>query len=116
MKLVDNMLDRLDAYQRRHRWAAFLFAVVKKFGDDKAGYLAALITYYTFFSLFLLLIVFVTILGFVLHGNPKLTTSIQHSILGQFPVIGKQIKVHSLTGSGVALAVALLGTLWSGLG
>ena len=116
MKVLDDTLDRIDRVQRRRPFLAFPIAVVKKFGDDRAGYLAALITYYTFFSMFLLLIVFVTILGFVLHGNPKLTSSIEHSILGQFPVIGDQIKVRSLTGSGVALVFALLGTLWSGLG
>lgn len=116
MNVLDRTLDRLDAFQRRHRWAAFPFGVVRKFGDDKAGYLAALIAYYTFFSMFLLLIVFVTILGFVLHGNTKLADTISGSILGQFPVIGHDIKVNSLNGSGVALVVALVGALWSGLG
>src|SRR5439155_11322447 len=99
MKAIDDALDRVDRYQRGRRWLAFPLAVVKKFGDDKAGYLAALVAYYTFFSMFLLLIVFVTTLGFVLHGNKQLTDSIAGSVLGQFPVIGHEIKVHSLTGS-----------------
>jgi membrane protein len=97
VKLVDDTLDRVDRAQRSKPFLGFPLAVVKKFGDDKAGYLAALIAYYTFFSMFLLLIVFVTILGFVLHGNPDLTKIIKDSILGQFPVIGKQIRVRSLT-------------------
>jgi membrane protein len=116
VKALDDTLDRIDHAQRKRPFLAFPLAVVKKFGDDKAGYLAALISYYTFFSMVLLLIVFVTILGFVLHGNPDLTNSIKDSVIGQFPVIGKQIKVHSLSGSGVALVFALLGSLWSGLG
>src|SRR5438105_10249761 len=116
MKAIDDALDRIDRFQRGRRWLAFPLAVVKKFGDDKAGYLAALIAYYTFFSMFLLLIVFVTVLGYVLHGNKHLTDSIAGSVLGQFPVIGHEIRVHSLTGSGVALVLGILGSLWSGLG
>ena len=49
----------------------FIYGVVKKFGDDQAGYLAALIAYYAFFSLFPLLLVFVTILGFVLERQAQ---------------------------------------------
>ena len=41
-------------------------AVFKKFGEDKAGYLAALVAYYGFFSLFPLMLVMVTVLGYVL--------------------------------------------------
>ena len=49
---------------------AFPFAVFKKFGDDRASQLAALIAYYGFFSLFPLLLVFATV-AFVLKGNPQ---------------------------------------------
>ena len=34
----------LDAWQQRHRVTAFTFAVFKKFGDDQAGNLVALLT------------------------------------------------------------------------
>ena len=116
MKAIDDALDRIDRYQRGRRWLAFPLAVVKKFGDDRAGYLAALIAYYGFFSFFLLLMVFVTVLGMVLRGNPGLERSIVTSVLGQFPVIGRQIRTHSLPGSGPVLAIGIVGTLWSGLG
>jgi membrane protein len=116
VKLVDDTLDKVDRAQQRRPFLAFPFAVVKKFGDDKAGYLAALIAYYTFFSMFPLLLVFVTVLGWVLHGNQGLTKSIEGSILGQFPVIGNQIKIGTLHGSGAALAVGLVGAMWGGLG
>ena len=76
----------------RSRWRC-----VRKFGDDQAGSLAALVAYYAFFSLFPLLLVFMTILGFVLQGDPGAQSSIEHSVLGQFPIIGDQIKVHALT-------------------
>ena len=80
----------------------------RKFGDDQAGSLASLVAYYAFFSLFPLLLVFMTILGFVLQGNPGAQRSIEHSVLGQFPVIGEQIKVHALTGHTFALVIGLV--------
>src|SRR6266540_2124069 len=60
---VSEILRKVDAFQKRHAALAFPFAVVKKFGDDQAGNLAALIAYYGFFSLFPLLLVLVTALG-----------------------------------------------------
>jgi YihY family inner membrane protein len=118
MNAIERNLRRIDAFQQRHPVVGFPYAVVKKFGDDQAGNLAALVAYYGFFSLFPLLLVFVTVLGFVLQGNTRLEESILNSALAQFPVIGDQISrnVHSIRGSGLALSVGILGTLWGGLG
>jgi membrane protein len=107
---------RFDAFQQRKRWLALPVAVIKKFGDDQAGNLAALIAYYAFFSLFPLLLVFATILGFVLHGNPSAQQSVVHSALGQLPLIGNSITAHSLSGNVVALIIGLLTSLLAGLG
>jgi inner membrane protein YhjD len=111
-------LRPVDRFQQRHRRLAFAVAVAKKFDDDQGSQLGALIAYYGFFSLFPLLLVFVTILGFVLQGNPGAQESVLHSTLSQFPIIGTQLQsnVHSLKGSGVALAIGLLGALLAGLG
>jgi YihY family inner membrane protein len=105
-----------DRAQQRHRWLAIPVAVVKKFGDDQAGSLAALIAYYGFFSLFPLLLVFVTILGFVLQGDAQAQQTVQNSVLGQFPVIGRSIHLHALSGSVVALAIGLVTSILAGLG
>jgi membrane protein len=105
-----------DRVQQRHRWLAIPTAVLRKFGDDQAGSLAALVAYYAFVSLFPLLLVSTTILGFVLQGNPGAQRSIEKSALGQFPVIGEQIKVHALTGHALALAIGLIASLLGGLG
>jgi membrane protein len=110
------LVERIDRFQQRHRALAFPFAVVKKFGDDQAGNLAALIAYYGFFSLFPLLLVFVTVMGFVLNGNSGLFAALQRSVLRQFPVIGTDIKLRALPGDGVALAVGVVTTLWAGMG
>jgi membrane protein len=115
---VGDRLRAVDRFQQRRRWLSFLAAVVKKFSDDQASQLAALIAYYGFFSLFPLLLVFVTILGFVLEGNPSAQESVLHSTLSQFPIIGNQLQsnVHSLKGSAIALAIGLIGSLLAGLG
>jgi membrane protein len=115
---VKQFLRAVDAFQKRHAAIAFPFAVFKKFGDDQAGNLAALIAYYGFFSLFPLLLVLVTVLGMVLRNNPDLQTRILDSALANFPVIGTEISrnVHALEGSGVTLALGIALTLWSGLG
>jgi YihY family inner membrane protein len=105
-----------DRYQQAHLWLAIPMAVIRKFGNDQAGNLAALVAYYAFFSLFPLLLVMVTILGFVLQGNPGAQQAVEKSVLGQFPVIGDQIKVHALAGHATALVIGLLASLWGGLG
>jgi YihY family inner membrane protein len=107
---------RFDAYQHDHRSLAVPVAVVKKFGDDQGGNLAALVAYFAFFSLFPLLLVFTTILGFVLHNNPSAQQSVEKSVLHQLPIIGDQIQLHSLKGSVVALVIGLVTSLLAGLG
>jgi membrane protein len=115
--LRQRVAARLDIYQRAHPWLGFPLAVAKKFGDDQAANLAALIAYYGFFSLFPLLLALVTVLGFLLSDNPQLQQRVLDSALANFPVLGNELRanVHSLHGSGFALAVGLGGLLWAGL-
>jgi YihY family inner membrane protein len=117
MALTDR-LRKLDHFQQRRRRLAFVVAVVKKFADDEAGQLAALIAYYSFLSIFPLLLVFVTVLGFVLQGNPSAQHSVLHSTVSQFPIIGTQLQnnVRSLKGSPISLAIGVVGSLLAGLG
>ena len=112
------MVDRLDAFQRRHRWVGLPLAVIYKFFDDQGPYLAALITYYGFLALFPLLLIFVTVLGFVLGGQPQLQQQLVDSALGQFPLIGDRLQeaAHPLEGSGVGLVIGILIALYGGLG
>ncbi|HEX9697651.1 MAG TPA: YihY/virulence factor BrkB family protein, partial [Actinomycetota bacterium] len=118
MSIISAGVRRADAVQRRHAFIAFPIAVVKKFGDDRAGQLAAVIAYYGFLSLFPLLLVFVTVLGFVLRDNVALQARILSSTLANFPIIGDQIRenIGSLSGSGVVVAAGFAGVLWAGLG
>jgi membrane protein len=93
-------------------------AVAYKFADDQGSYLTALITFYGFLSLFPLLLLLVTILGFVLHDDPHLQAKLLDSALAQFPIVGAQLRdnVHARTGSGVAVVVGVLVTLYGSLG
>jgi YihY family inner membrane protein len=110
--------DRLDRWQQSTVLAAFPLAVVKKFQDDRASRLAALISYWAFFSLFPLLLAFVSILGFVLEGNEDFQKQVLDSTVSQIPVIGDQLSrdVTSLKGSGLALAIGVAVAIWAGLG
>lgn len=111
-------LGRIDRFQRRHRWAGLPLAVVYKFVDDQGGYLAALITYYGFLSLFPLLLIMSTILGFALPDDPELQRQLIDGALGQFPIIGDQLSssAQPLRGSGTGLVIGILVALYGGLG
>jgi len=97
---------------------AFPWAVVQKFGNDQAGSKAALMAYYGLFALFPLLLLLATVLGFVLSGNPALRDQVINSALGNFPVIGDQLRseVHPLEGNTAALVIGIVGTLYGSLG
>src|SRR5437899_675461 len=88
----ERVVGAFDDFQRERSWVGFPLAVLKKFSDDRAGNLAALIAYYGFFSLFPLLLALVTILGFVLSGHSGLQHDLVNSALARFPVIGPQLR------------------------
>lgn len=111
---MGRLVAALDAFQQRHRWLAFPVAVWRKFSDDRAGNLAALVAYYAFLSTFPLLLVLVTVLGMVLSGSEQLRQDVLNSALSEFPVIGDQLRanVHALGRSGLGLAVGLVFTFF----
>src|SRR6476660_7533162 len=103
-----------DRFQQRHRTLGFPLALLQKYSEDQGGYLAATISYYGFFSVFPLLLVFTTLLGYVLRSHPHLYRSIVDSALAQFPVIGRDLRLNSLHGSALALVLGFGGSLWAG--
>jgi len=112
------LLAKADRLQQRHRVLAVAVGTWKKFSDDQAGNLAALIAYYAFAAIFPLLLVLVTILDLVASGNPQLRDKLLNSALSQYPGIGDQLKnsVHGLTSTGIALVIGLLLTLYAARG
>src|SRR4029077_181123 len=111
------MVGWLDRLQRRSRVAGLPIAVVYKYVDDQASYLAALITYYAFVSLFPALLLLATVLGVVLVGHPGLQEQILQSAVAQFPVLGEQLgQPQGLSGGTVGVVVGIAGALYGGLG
>jgi len=118
MNRLEQVVRRVDAFQQQRRPLALAFGVVKKFGDDRAGALAALIAYYGFLALFPLLLLLTTVLGFLLGHNSGLDESVRRSALADFPIIGAQLgnAIRPLRGNGAGLVLGLLGLLWGSLG
>jgi YihY family inner membrane protein len=109
----------VDRSQQGHKIPAFVFGVVKKYGDDNGGSLAALLTYYGFLSLFPLLLVLVTILAIVAGGDQGIAHRIVNSALSQFPVIGDKLGSNIKTihrNSTVGLVIGVLALLWGSTG
>jgi YihY family inner membrane protein len=115
---VERWIRRVDRYQQQHSVLAFPWAVLQKFGNDQGGAKAALMAYYGLFALFPALLLLTTILGFVLAGDNALRHRILDTAFGSFPIIGTELRssTHPLTGSGAALAVGILGTIYGTLG
>ena len=116
---VRRALDRLDLLQQRFRVSAFVVAVIKRYGDDRGGMYAALITFYGLLSVFPLMLLFMTITSMVLGRNSPTTKDLVNSALEQFPVIGPHLSsnIRALsTGSWFAFVASALFLLWGALG
>ncbi len=119
MNPVERAARAVDRAQQGFGPAAFVYGVIKKFGDDRAGSLAALVAYYGFVSLFPLLLLMVTMLGIVAGNSSSLTHSVESSALAKFPVIGNELgkNIHELhRHSTIGLVVGILGLLWGSQG
>lgn len=103
--------------RRRSRLIDAVVGTLDGFRVHQSSTGSALVTYYGFISIFPLFLVFTTILGFVLEGNPQLREDIVDSALSKLPLIGDKLasSPEALQGSVVALVVGLLLALWSGM-
>ena len=94
------MMAALDGWQRQVRWVGVPYAVVKKFGDDNANLLVVALAWYGFTAIFPLLLVVVTIFGFI--GQKSLGSGVL-TTLHKFPVVGTQFQpTGGRTGAHVA--------------
>jgi YihY family inner membrane protein len=116
---VEKLIRRVDRWQQRHVVTAFSFGVIKKYGDDNGSQLAASLSHTAFVSLFPLLLVLTTILGFVAAGNPALRHQVVSAVAGQFPVISDRLS-HNIPqlrrSSLIGLIAGLLFALWGSSG
>lgn len=117
---IERRVRRIDAYQQRHALLAFPFAVMQKYGNDQASGKAIVIAYYALFALFPLLLLFTTILGFILGGHTTFRHQVLNSALANVPVIGGSLRSHDhpLTGSFLGITLGIIGLVYGtqGLG
>jgi YihY family inner membrane protein len=119
MNPVERAIRKVDATQRRFTPLAFVFGVVKKYGDDNGGVLVSNLAYSAFVSMFPLLLILVTILGLVSALDPGFRADVLKTVANQVPLVGSQLtgNVHELKRTSViGLIVGLAGLTWGATG
>ncbi len=119
MNPVEKAIRAVDRTQQRHTPTAFVFGVVKKYGDDNGGVLVSNLAYSGFVSIFPLLLILTTILGLVAASDPSVRTDVLNAVAGQVPLIGHTLteNVHQLRrASVIGLIVGFLGLIWGATG
>ncbi len=119
MNVVERLARKVDRVQQSARPLAFAVGVFKKFGDDRGGSLSAMLTFYGFLSLFPLLLLLVTLLGFFGGGAHSFVRRVENSAFSQFPVVGTKLStnIHGLQGRSVlGLVVGIVVVLWGSQG
>jgi YihY family inner membrane protein len=119
MNPVERVIRKVDAWQQRHTPSAFVFGVIKKYGDDNGGVLVSNLAHSAFVSIFPLLLILVTILGLVASVDPSFKTQVLNAVASQVPLIGNQLKdnVHQLKRSStIGLVVGIVGLIWGATG
>lgn len=109
-------VNALDRAQRRHPALGLPIAVVYKFVEDQGMYLAAIIAFYGMFSIFPLLLLLSSVLGFALNTRPDLQAQIIDAALRFVPLLDETFVRRQLTGSGVSLVIGAVGALMGALG
>ena len=118
MNPAQKAVQTVDRFQRRFPWLAFPLAVWKKFGDDQAGNLAALVAYYAFVSIFPLLLILFTVLEIVLRDHPALKANLESSAVKNYGPLGTDLtqNLGSFHGTGPALVIGILFTFFGARG
>ena len=108
---------RVRSLRARSRRADVAIRTIEGFQRHRSARNAALISHYGFLSVFPLLLVFTTVLGFVLHSHSTLRNKIINSAMDQLPFIGQQLATDPsrLHGDAVVLILGLLASLWAGM-
>lgn len=113
---IDRLTDHLDALQRRLPPVAVGVSVAKKYGEDRGGQLAMILTYRGFFASFPLLLAFVNVVGLLVRNDEQLRDRLIESTLGSVPIIGTEVLKAGVGGSVTVVVGSVLVSLWAGLG
>jgi membrane protein len=108
-----SVLQKVDSAQKRTKPTSVAVATFKKFKEDQSTNMAAMIAFWAFFSIFPLLLVLVTVLGWVLPAGDK--DNVLGHIASMFPLLDPN-SIKGLSGSVWALLLGALTALWSGIG
>ena len=116
MNPVERAIRRIDATQRRFTPTAFVFGVIKKYGDDNGGVLVSNLAYSSFVSIFPLLLILYAILGLIAAADPSFRESAanaKNAVADQIPLLGQTLAsnvdtAHLQNSSKIGLIVGLL--------
>ncbi len=108
-----SILQKVDSAQKSTKPTGVAVATLKKFKEDQSTNMAAMIAFWAFFSIFPLLMVLVTVLGWVLPAGDK--DNVLTHIANMFPLLDPKT-IKGLGGSWWPLVVGLVTALWSGIG
>jgi membrane protein len=105
---------RVLAWRARSRRVDVAIRTIEGFRRHRSGRNAALISHFGFLSVFPLLLVFTTVLGFVLQNHASYFIN---SAMAQVPLIGEQLKKDptKLHGNTIVLVLGLVAALWGGM-
>jgi membrane protein len=101
--------------RRRHRAVDVFAETMDGWRRHLSGRNASLLASFTFLSIFPLMLAAVSILGFVLSGDPELQDKIVNSAASEIPVLGQQLadNTEAIDGSVLAIVIGLGIALWS---
>ena len=115
-------LGKLEIEKARARWGAFdiAYRTFKRFGEDDGATHAAALTYYTFFSIFPLLLFSAAALGYLTFGDQLLRDELVNSGLKTIPILKDALTPEGLkqiedNRNGLAVTGTLL-ALYTGSG
>ncbi|HVE62177.1 MAG TPA: YihY/virulence factor BrkB family protein [Mycobacteriales bacterium] len=119
MKILDSAKATLPRARQRAPWFDHLVRALGRYKRDSGDRLAASLTFYAFLSLFPLLLLGISVLGFTLSGREELQTRIFGELVQAIPGLADTFEENLDTirdNAGKTGIVALVGVLIAGLG
>ena len=84
-EIVERTRRRWRAAQQNHAWLDHTVIAWDRFKQNNGNYFAAAITYFSFLALFPLVLLAVSVLGFVLRHNPDLLQKLLDNVTTNVP-------------------------------
>ena len=119
-QLKDRASDRWRAAQGRYPWLAHVVRAWDRYTENNGNQYAGAITFFSFLALFPLILLAVSIIGFVLNANPELQQQlldkIGENVPGSFGETLQSAVDSAITNRTAVGLVGLVGLLVTGLG